>query len=182
MVSTTQKKGFPSLLAANLAKLTIPSSSSSSSTSNHDLDFSHVFGPLTPQDSHPSPSSTTAISRSPQVIQSRSHSFVGPSPRFPPSSNSLFFVNELDSQSEDEDETDDKNRSGIDKKHVDVSNCDQKVVVKIGPGDFEILRMVGQGAFGKVFLVRKKRDLLEGVVNVDGDGIFVINDMVGWMK
>ncbi|KAF7806136.1 serine/threonine-protein kinase AtPK1/AtPK6-like [Senna tora] len=176
MVSTSQKKSIHSLLAANLSKLSIPSSSSSSSTSNHDFDFC----PFSSDDPNPSPS--TAILGSPQVIQSRSHSFVGPSPRFAQSSNSLFLLNEeLDSQSEDdaEETDDDRSRLGtdfaVDGIHVGASHdLAEKVASKIGPGDFQILRVVGQGAFGKVFLVRKKCDPSDGA---DGDGIFAMKVM-----
>lgn len=44
---------------------------------------------------------------------------------------------------------------------------------KIGPGDFEILRVVGQGAFGKVFQVVRKTAREDG----DGDGIYAMKVM-----
>ncbi|KAI3997604.1 hypothetical protein MKX01_011021 [Papaver californicum] len=44
----------------------------------------------------------------------------------------------------------------------------------MGPGDFVIMRVVGQGAFGKVFLVRKKKGVDE---NDEGDGIFAMKVM-----
>lgn len=37
------------------------------------------------------------------------------------------------------------------------SSCTENATTKVGPHDFEILRVVGQGAFGKVFQVRYKR-------------------------
>lgn len=46
----------------------------------------------------------------------------------------------------------------------------------MGPGDFEILRMVGQGAFGKVFQVRKK-GIDENFDNGQDDGIFAMKVM-----
>jgi len=48
---------------------------------------------------------------------------------------------------------------------------------KVGPEDFEILRMIGKGAFGKVFQVRKKgaSGIAEG--DDDGDGIFAMKVM-----
>ncbi|KHN18506.1 Serine/threonine-protein kinase AtPK2/AtPK19 [Glycine soja] len=110
----------------NLSKLIIPSSSSSP---------------------NPSPSS-------PHVIFSRSHSFVGPSPRFVPSSTPLFFLEE-----EEEEEEEEELPFGPDPP-------------KIGPSDFHILRVVGQGAFGKVFLVRKKGDCFD-----DADGVFAMKVM-----
>ncbi|XP_038687797.1 serine/threonine-protein kinase AtPK2/AtPK19-like [Tripterygium wilfordii] len=94
-----------------------------------------------------SPNQSPSPSPSPQVIHSRSHSFVGPSPRFvPPSSSSCFHDVIQESESESEIES------------------------KIGVGDFEILRVVGQGAFGKVFQVRKKGDR-------DDDGIYAMKVM-----
>lgn len=45
---------------------------------------------------------------------------------------------------------------------------------KFGPSDFEMLRVVGKGAFGKVFQVRKKSsDDDDG----DGDGLFAMKVM-----
>ncbi|KAF3437139.1 hypothetical protein FNV43_RR19892 [Rhamnella rubrinervis] len=165
MVSS-QKKGRHSLLASRLSKLTIPSSSSSSppTSASQDFDFSELFGPSTPTSSNslqPKPNdpststSCTVLLGDPQplVIHNRSHSFVGPSPRFathPPSS--LPFTEDLDSQSEDESETED---GGVGDEEMEKSQH-LEIAGKIGPGDFEILRVVGKGAFGKVFLVRKK--------------------------
>ena len=49
---------------------------------------------------------------------------------------------------------------------------------RIGPGDFEIMRVIGKGSFGKVFQVRR-RD--RSVVNGDG-GDGVIGDGIYAMK
>ncbi|KAI9117231.1 hypothetical protein K1719_011397 [Acacia pycnantha] len=142
MVSTSQKKSLHSILAANLGKLTIPSSSSSS-TAHHDFDFP----PFSSHDPNPSPC-TSAIPGSPQ--------------------------------SDDEAEIDVGGGLGTDcaigEKQVGVSASGEKLVVKIGPGDFQILRLVGQGAFGKVFLVRKRSDCLNGDGG-GGDGIFAMKVM-----
>jgi len=135
------------MASSNLTNLTIPPISSS-----------RPFN-----DSNPSPSSA-----SPQVIYSRSHSFVGPSPRFPPPSdnnnnnNSLFFLDEeLTSNSDEEIQQ-------------------QPLQHKFGPADFQILRVVGQGAFGKVFMVRKKVAHSHSDSDSDssnGNGIFAMKVM-----
>ncbi|KAJ0105578.1 hypothetical protein Patl1_17941 [Pistacia atlantica] len=64
------------------------------------------------------------------------------------------------------------------------SESEIKSEKKIGPGDFEILRVVGQGAFGKVFQVRKKVDRddinggdSDGDGDGDGDGIYAMKVM-----
>ncbi|XP_058762423.1 serine/threonine-protein kinase AtPK2/AtPK19-like [Vicia villosa] len=121
-------------MAANLTNLTIPPPPSSS--------FS---------------SSLPAIDPSPQVIHSRSHSFVGPSPRLPPPSDSLFFLDELASNSDSD--SDDQSQ--------------QPFQHKFGPSDFQILKVIGQGAFGKVFMVRRKGDS----DSPDADGIFAMKVM-----
>lgn len=51
--------------------------------------------------------------------------------------------------------------------------CGEKEVThKLAPADFEIMRVIGKGAFGKVFQVRKK-----GTSGTDGDGIFAMKVM-----
>lgn len=45
---------------------------------------------------------------------------------------------------------------------------------RLGPGDFEILRVIGRGAFGKVFQVRKKGG---PEISGDSDGIFAMKVM-----
>ncbi|KAK7330425.1 hypothetical protein VNO77_24619 [Canavalia gladiata] len=148
MVSTIEKqKSLHSLMAANLSKLTIP-----------------------PSCYDPNPSPSLSIT-SPHVIHSRSHSFVGPSPRLAPSSTPLFSLHE-DYESEPDE---------IEKQSHTVCECEcvttklsekDKVGPKIGPSDFQILRVVGQGSFGKVFLVRKK-----GEDCLNGDGVFAMKVM-----
>ncbi|KAJ4712232.1 Serine/threonine-protein kinase [Melia azedarach] len=156
MVSTSQKS-LQSLLATNLKRLTITPPSASSSSS--DFDFSEVFGPLTPhhlQNQSPSStSSTPAFLGDPQVIHNRSHSFVGPSPRYALSSSLPLQIEEFEPENDAEFASEDEGR----------------VEIKIGPADFEILRVVGQGAFGKVFqknhvdYMKAERDILTKVTH-----------------
>lgn len=168
MVSTSQK-GLHSLLSANLKKLTITPPSASSP----DFDFSEVFGPLTPHHNNnsaqslASTSSASAFLADPPVIHHRSHSFVGPSPRYTLSSSLPLQIQELENETENES-----------LEIASASDSEIKSEKKIGPGDFEILRVVGQGAFGKVFQVRKKgdRDDSNGGGS-DGDGIYAMKVM-----
>ncbi|XP_034673486.1 serine/threonine-protein kinase AtPK2/AtPK19-like [Vitis riparia] len=154
--STPHKKTLHSILASKL-KLTIPSPSSPDS-----LDFSDVFGPLTPHHHKASPSSSSSSPcvalGDPQVIHNRSHSLLGPSPRFAVTAPLLPFKEDMDFQSE-----------GSDKE-----GGDEVGEGRVGPGDFEIMRVVGKGAFGKVFQVRKKGG---PEISGDSDGIFAMKVM-----
>lgn len=186
MVSASTQKNMHSLLVANLTKLTIPSSSSSPSSSAaavHDFDFNDVFGPT-----NPSPSSFPGDpqhheQQQPVVIHNRSHSFVGPSPRLTPPA-SLPFFREVDSQSEGEEEEEENDLENSthdgaqeeDKRVGETEDCGgENVQGKIGVGDFDILRVVGKGAFGKVFLVRKKGNCKGN--GSDNDGIYAMKVM-----
>ncbi|KAJ4972852.1 hypothetical protein NE237_006026 [Protea cynaroides] len=169
MLFSAQKKTAQSILAAKLSKLHIPSSAS---TSGEDFDFSDVFGPQTSHaSSSSSPSPYTEI-REPEVIHSRSHSFLGPSPRFVTLSSLPFKTfdgeNNFLQSSDGEEDNEPEKAKEQEKEEIMVTG-------KMGPGDFEILRLVGQGAFGKVFLVRKKNN---GGGEICGDdGIFAMKVM-----
>lgn len=166
--STSQKKTLHSMLANKLNHLTIPSSSSSSSP-EQDFDFSEVFGPQTSSNLLSSSPSSSFFLGDPPIIHNRSHSFVGPSPRLV-LSKSLPFHPQIDSNSEDEIE-EVVNPSAATEE-------DRGVETKIGPADFEILRVIGKGAFGKVFQVRKKDG--NGEINGGegiGDGILAMKVM-----
>ncbi|KAL6957825.1 non-specific serine,threonine protein kinase [Sarracenia purpurea var. burkii] len=175
MISTAQKKTLHSKLATKLSKLTIPESSSSASD---DFDFSDVFGPSASSSSpSSSPSSSALTLGDPEIIHHRSHSFVGPSPRFS-RTNSFPFKTigpTLDSESSEEHEDEDEGEnSGIVDEIAVGKRKDSAEVRRIGPGDFEILRVIGKGAFGKVFQVRMKD--MDGIGCGD-DGIFAMKVM-----
>ncbi|KAF8399369.1 hypothetical protein HHK36_015234 [Tetracentron sinense] len=156
MVSTSQKKTLQSILVGKLNKLSIPPSTSTLGESE-DFDFSEVFGPPT---SHAS--SSSQFLRDPDTIHSRSHSFVGPSPRFATPTSLPFQAIDGESGSQSSDG----------EGEVDGDKGKEKVEIgKMGPGDFAILRVIGQGAFGKVFLVRKKDN------SGGDDGIFAMKVM-----
>ncbi|KAL4587228.1 hypothetical protein LXL04_000095 [Taraxacum kok-saghyz] len=120
-----------------------------------ELDFSDTFGLLPPP-----PGNSETPSDDPVVIYSRSHSLVGPTP---PVSHLLnlrkLTICETDESSLDfiEDFSD-----VIDKEEIEEEDCGNGSNVKKGIGleDFEVMKVVGQGAFGKVYQVRK-RDSLE---------------------
>ncbi|KAL3834733.1 hypothetical protein ACJIZ3_009469 [Penstemon smallii] len=118
-----------------------------------DLDFSDVFGPAPPppaplhsisEDSSDFVVPTELAYDEPAVIYSRSHSFVGPTNYVSPvpilsklrlheKEDPLDLVGELDDEAEDD------------------GNSGKTVRLE----DFELLKLVGQGAFGKVYQVRK---------------------------
>lgn len=143
-----QKNVLHSVLASRLTKLKIPEYTTASSSNDLDLEFSELFG-------CPPPSSSTSSGDPPQVIHSRSHSFLGPSPRLT-SSNPLPFHQEIDSDVE-----------------IESSEIINGHLKRIGPEDFEILRVIGKGAFGKVFQVRMK----DGSGMERGDGIYAMKVM-----
>ncbi|XP_047971638.1 serine/threonine-protein kinase AtPK1/AtPK6-like [Salvia hispanica] len=148
-MSASNKKAMHTLLASRLTQLHIPSPAAEDPSL--DFEFSDFFGPSA---APPSPSSASAL---PQIIHHRSHSFVGPSPRFT-LSKSLPAFDRDDSSSSDELE--------------EVAVCNGGVAAqKLGPGDFEIMRVIGKGAFGKVFQVRMKGK------SGGGDGIFAMKVM-----
>uniref|UniRef100_A0A7N0RAC1 non-specific serine/threonine protein kinase n=1 Tax=Kalanchoe fedtschenkoi TaxID=63787 RepID=A0A7N0RAC1_KALFE len=175
MVSTAQKKALHSILASKLNKLTIPSSSSA----DGEFEFSDVFGPQTP--SGAAPSSSTQIGtgnrnvKDPEVIHNRSHSFVGPSPRYV-LSKSLPFNKETDCVLSESEEKEEGGGGGAEGSDGEIGSGREESARRIGPEDFEIMRVVGQGSFGKVFQVRRKS--VDGVVGTaDGDGIYAMKVM-----
>lgn len=176
LTSAEAKKTLVSKLASRLGSLKIPSSSSA----DQEFDFSELFGPVPPTSSTPSGG---LFLGDPQVIHHRSHSFVGPSPRLT-LSKSLPFHQKVDSESEDEqgDEVEGVNHDVNERNGDEITNGVEKIESsskeggKIGVGDFEILRVVGKGAFGKVFQVKMKgRHVVSS--NDDGDGIFAMKVM-----
>nr|XP_043617819.1 serine/threonine-protein kinase AtPK1/AtPK6-like [Erigeron canadensis]XP_043617820.1 serine/threonine-protein kinase AtPK1/AtPK6-like [Erigeron canadensis] len=176
MTSTAHhKKTLHSMLASKLHSLTIPQTSSSSAT-DQDFDFADVFGPNSSSSSS-NPNNNLYIG-DPQIIHNRSHSFIGPSPRYT-LSKSLTFHQDFDPESSGEDDEvidvekveKDEGFEVEDKKGELGSSCHKR----IGPGDFEIMRVIGKGSFGKVFQVRRKdRSALNGEI---GDGIFAMKVM-----
>ncbi|KAL3819334.1 hypothetical protein ACJIZ3_005239 [Penstemon smallii] len=155
-----------SILASRLTHLHIPTNPSSS----HEFEYS--FSPS-----------------SPQVIHQRSHSLVGPSPRFNPDRST---ADQFEYSSSDDTTTTTTTTSGgidvfgaiddLDAIDADVNGIQEEEeekdveVKKMGPGDFEILRVIGKGAFGKVFQVRMKKGNTN-TINDNGDGIFAMKVM-----
>lgn len=131
------------------------------------------------------------------MIHNRSHSFLGPSPRFiiPTSHPFHQTPEEIISQISDDDDEVEVKSDCNDGTFVEQAVCMEEEEgdwrPKVGPEDFEILRVIGKGAFGKVFQVRKKGSsgIVDGYV---GDGILAMKVMrkdniikknhVGYMK
>ncbi|VVA96907.1 unnamed protein product [Arabis nemorensis] len=116
-----------------------------------ELDFSDVFGPL-PEEA------SDVVFDEPAVVYSRSHSLVGPSLL----SSHSFKLNKLTLR-ETEDSVDlveclEGESSG--NEDTDSEKAAEGDLVKVsgvvGIEDFEVMKVVGKGAFGKVYQVRKK--------------------------
>uniref|UniRef100_A0A1J3DMK8 non-specific serine/threonine protein kinase n=2 Tax=Noccaea caerulescens TaxID=107243 RepID=A0A1J3DMK8_NOCCA len=123
-----------------------------------ELDFSDVFGPL-PEEAN------DVVYDEPAVVYSRSHSLVGPS-SFGSHSFKLSKLTLRDAEDsvdlveclEGESLKENDEFSGNDDTDSDKAPEGDLVKVSgvVGLVDFEIMKVVGKGAFGKVYQVRKK--------------------------
>ena len=135
---------------------------------NVEFDFSDVFGPtavhtptevniLTPDSPAPVAESSDEVYNDPDVIVKRSHSLVGPSSLV---SQSLPFSKLALHETESSLELSECSSKEKQICHVSLSDDELEDVKKenegVGIDDFEVLKLVGQGAFGKVYQVRKK--------------------------
>lgn len=127
-------------------------------TDQVELDFSDVFGPL------PVQSETDVMEQvydDPVVVHNRSHSLVGPSSLklsklyLHETEDSLELLECIAGETIKEFEEDSIEDDG-DEKPIENENVDPMNANSIGIDDFEVLKVVGQGAFGKVYQVRKK--------------------------
>uniref|UniRef100_A0A803PS02 non-specific serine/threonine protein kinase n=1 Tax=Cannabis sativa TaxID=3483 RepID=A0A803PS02_CANSA len=136
-----------------------------------ELDFSDVFGPLpvppTPIEVNfgDSEDSNELVYDDPVVIYNRSHSLVGPSSFVSQSLN----LNKLTiSETEEVVECVDRDTKAVQNEKVQNQDAyiedgmvekDNTAAQTVGIEDFEVLKVVGQGAFAKVYQVRKKGTL-----------------------
>lgn len=132
-----------------------------------DMDFSDIFGPAPAQvlsSENVAMSETNGfIYEEPAVIYSRSHSFVGPTNYVSQSlklskltlreSEHLLELVEGDS-GETNDHLEEATSDSAVTNKSDVQS-DANTPRSVGLNDFEVLKVVGQGAFGKVYQVRK---------------------------
>ncbi|KAM0953825.1 putative protein kinase AGC-Pl family [Dioscorea sansibarensis] len=139
---------------------------------HEEFEFSDVFGPtpvqasieesvMTSENSLPASGSTENVFDDPVVVLNRSHSLVGPTTRVTQIlSLSKLTLHETESSLDlvecayDEAE--------VEQRKLAIGTADEHVIkshngeAAVGLDDFEILKLVGQGAFGKVFQVRMK--------------------------
>ncbi|KAL9227403.1 hypothetical protein vseg_003093 [Gypsophila vaccaria] len=195
MVSTSQQsRNLHKILASKLT-LAIPTPHHNSHSPAEEFDFSDVFGSHAVSSSSSSPPNSylrdPPLPQPPQlqvVIHNRSHSFVGPSPRFSPHP---FHLSPEEIKTQITDDDDDEEDEEIEQKGDSFGSghfVEQVVCIgensgegggKVGPEDFEIIRVIGKGAFGKVFLVRKKNgdDNDDDDDDDDDDGLYAMKVM-----
>ncbi|CAN0879536.1 Serine/threonine-protein kinase AtPK2/AtPK19 [Linum grandiflorum] len=142
-----------------------------------ELDFADVFGPMPVQASLESNfADCELVYDDPVVIHNRSHSLVGPSSYV---SQSL----KLNRLTLDETE---EVAGDLQEKTVNVADSADEGSLKdpsaVGIDDFEVLKVVGQGAFGKVYQVRKRGTCDIFAMKVMRKDKIVENDQVEYMK
>ncbi|CAH9101201.1 unnamed protein product [Cuscuta epithymum] len=141
IISTTKSYMPKSFTNAFLLPLSPPDDPSE----QVELDFSDVFGPLNEQPSigiSESPTVSELVYDDPEVICNRSHSLVGPS-SFVSQSLKLGRLTLHETEA---------SVDVLESLTIETIKEDQT----IGLEDFEVMKLVGQGAFGKVFQVKKK--------------------------
>lgn len=127
-----------------------------------ELDFSDVFGPLTIQPSNEfingkDEEVNELVYDDPEVICKRSHSLVGPSACVTQSLNlSRLTIHENEDMELLENVTSKKCQDIPIEESVAEVRDDMVKTHTVGVDDFEVLKVVGQGAFAKVYQVRKK--------------------------
>jgi p70 ribosomal S6 kinase len=138
------------------------------SSENDEFDFSDVFGSSPVQtstdlcdvgpDSPAAPvESNEEFYNDPAIIIKRSHSLVGPSSLVSCSLGlSKLTLNKADGSSEVVDCNTEENEISLEQFSDEEFGNAVMEDEGVGLDDFEILKLVGQGAFGKVFQVRKK--------------------------
>ncbi|CAN6289541.1 unnamed protein product [Urochloa humidicola] len=150
-------------------KILLPGGPPDVPSENVEFDFSDVFGPtavqtptevsiLTPDSPAPVAESNDEVYNDPDVIVKRSHSLVGPSSLVSqtlPLPFSKLTLHETESSLELS-ECPSKEKSINQGPLSDDELDDVKKNGGVGLDDFEVLKLVGQGAFGKVYQVRKK--------------------------
>ncbi|KAD3338133.1 hypothetical protein E3N88_33654 [Mikania micrantha] len=130
--------------------LNFPLNPPDATSDNIELDFSDTFGPL-PAHGH-SEISNEIIYDDPVVICNRSHSLVGPTPRV---SHLLNLKKLTICETEELEDFNDVAVEGVEEScEKDGDKCVK--VESIGIENFEVMTVVGQGAFGKVYQVRKR--------------------------
>ncbi|KAJ6739723.1 RIBOSOMAL PROTEIN S6 KINASE [Salix koriyanagi] len=164
--------GLLQLASVVVNRLLLPVNPSDTVVSDHfELDFTDVFGPLPSIDVNcGDPLSlgdgSELIYDDPVVVHNRSHSLVGPSSYVSQSlklsklnlretEDSLELVDCVLDETIKELEDSFIDDDVVEKDMEDVSEDTLKVQT-VGIADFEVLKVVGQGAFGKVYQVRKK--------------------------
>jgi p70 ribosomal S6 kinase len=157
-------------MAGMFKPLLFPANDPGTATTDHvELDFSDVFGPLTVEvNDELIDESSELVYDDPEVIYTRSHSLVGPSSCI---SQSLklgkLTIHESDSAESlelvepvTEETIEDIKESNTDNVTIEESLNDEDVnlmeIQRVSIEDFEVLKVVGQGAFAKVYQVRKK--------------------------
>jgi p70 ribosomal S6 kinase len=157
-------------MAGMFKPLLFPANDPGTATTDHvELDFSDVFGPLTVEvNDELIDESSELVYDDPEVIYTRSHSLVGPSSCI---SQSLklgkLTIHESDSAESlelvepvTEETIEDIKESNTDNVIIDESLNDEDgnlmEIQRVSIEDFEVLKVVGQGAFAKVYQVRKK--------------------------
>ncbi|KAI7745629.1 hypothetical protein M8C21_033475 [Ambrosia artemisiifolia] len=126
--------------------LHLPLNPPDATSDSFELDFSDTFGPLPAHGN--SEISNETIHDDPVVICNRSHSLVGPTPRV---SHLLNLKKLTICETEELEDFNDVAVEGVEKSSEKVRS--------VGLEDFEVMKVVGQGAFGKVYQVRKKDNM-----------------------
>eukprot|EP00250_Pteridium_aquilinum_P017834 c23796_g1_i1 orf=218-1660(-) len=157
----THKSKSPSLLRTLIASnCDLGDDDAPEQCEPEEFDFSEVFGPLpSPHPAaHIEPWCVTELitGAEPEVLCLRSHSLVGPSRGGLHTLDGISVKQQQQALREEEEFSSSvlSSNGGDGKKAETMANEFDTKEKRVGPADFTLLRVVGQGAFGKVFQVQ----------------------------